>query len=1347
MNNKNIYKDFASQYELLKTLRFELKPIGKTLEKMRENIKYDKDLQTFLKDQEVEDSYQTLKPVFDRLHESFINESLNSKTLKNTDFSEYFEKYKNKKNEDLTPIENKLRSAFSNAYEETANKWKKQEKSLKKQGYEILLNEKILNYIRTTIDSLTEAEKKGEIEKALTLFEKGFFTYLTGFNQNRENYYETKTKKATAVATRTIHENLPKFCDNVIAFEKNKQDYLDIHRVLSKQDIQTKEKKKIQLIPINQELFNLNHFNKCLAQSEIEKYNQEIGNINSLINLYNQKNKKKEEFKKLQSLKTLHKQIGCGKKDSEIFIIERDRINTKKPLASLEEVLQLVNNAGQEVFIQKRTLEIKTVPAFLKYIKEREAFNGIYWSKTALNNISAKYFSNWDFLSQLIQTSRKPKGVPAVIELGSLFEILNKEDKNLIFKESIINNKKEIIENSKDVSDALLNMIFSDIEENIKIFINKAPEVLKKENLRNKELIKKWLDSVLRILQMLKYFSIKEEKIKDGNPLDPTTAEVLKFILDEDFEWFKWYNAIRNYLTKKNQDDLKKNKLKMNFSCNTLAAGWDKNKESSNLCTIFKDEEENLYLGVINKEKCVEIQKLYKTTNKKTWNKMEYNFLPDATKMIPKCSTQVKKVITHFENSNNDFIFPVGYKVSSGKKFEIELIISKEVFALNNKGYQKDLGKTEWLYYIPQARKKDFIKKFQKEYWKISFKQNNPNEKDLKKAWENFCKKDYSKLNEYEKSYKDALTQWIDFCKDFLSKYPKTRSFPYKFKNSKEYNSLDEFYNDVNENSYNIDFNTEISKNELDKLIDNGIIYLFQIKNQDYNKNKKPGFKKNLHTIYWENVFKNIENRPKLNGKAEIFYRPALSPDKLEKTKDKNNKEIIKNFRFSKEKFLFHVSITLNPNRKQTDINKKIKDLLKQSKDVYFLGIDRGENHLAYYSLIDSNSKIIKQGTLNLPFTDKDGKPRTIKAEKRTSEGNVKIVECKDYNDLLDARAENRDFARKNWQTIENIKDLKNGYISKVIHEIINLTITEDKFTFIVLEDLNIGFKRGRQKIEKSVYQNLELALAKKLNFIVDKNATLSELGSTTNAIQLTPLVNNFGDIEKRKQFGNMLYVRADYTSQTDPITGWVKTIYIKKGSEKAIRDRIKKSFSDINFDGKNYIFEYKDSNNKKWKLYSGLDRYYRERNNKGVWISTKQNTTELLNKIFKNIDKTKSIYDQIINQDKKLEKISKHTAWESLRFTIHLIQQIRNQDEDKNDFILSPIRNEQGEHFDSRKAKNNEPNCGDANGAFNIARKGIIVSKHIKKGIKKLYIRDDEWRAWLAGKKTWENWLKKELK
>ena len=45
----------------------------------------------------------------------------------------------------------------------------------------------------------------------------------------------------------------------------------------------------------------------------------------------------------------------------------------------------------------------------------------------------------------------------------------------------------------------------------------------------------------------------------------------------------------------------------------------------------------------------------------------------------------------------------------------------------------------------------------------------------------------------------------------------------------------------------------------------------------------------------------------------------------------------------------------------------------------------------------------------------------------------------------------------------------------------------------IVFEDLNAGFKRGRQKIEQSVYQKLELALAKKLNFIVKKEKAVGE--------------------------------------------------------------------------------------------------------------------------------------------------------------------------------------------------------------------------------------------------------------
>ena len=50
-----------------------------------------------------------------------------------------------------------------------------------------------------------------------------FFTYLSTYNENRENYYTYKEEKSTAVATRIVHENLPKFCDNLIQFSEAKK--------------------------------------------------------------------------------------------------------------------------------------------------------------------------------------------------------------------------------------------------------------------------------------------------------------------------------------------------------------------------------------------------------------------------------------------------------------------------------------------------------------------------------------------------------------------------------------------------------------------------------------------------------------------------------------------------------------------------------------------------------------------------------------------------------------------------------------------------------------------------------------------------------------------------------------------------------------------------------------------------------------------------------------------------------------------------------------------------------------------------------------------------------------------
>ena len=59
-------------------------------------------------------------------------------------------------------------------------------------------------------------------------------------------------------------------------------------------------------------------------------------------------------------------------------------------------------------------------------------------------------------------------------------------------------------------------------------------------------------------------------------------------------------------------------------------------------------------------------------------------------------------------------------------------------------------------------------------------------------------------------------------------------------------------------------------------MVADGKLYLFQI----YNKDFAPGANgtPNMHTLYWKNLFseENLKNVVlKLNGEAELFYRPA----------------------------------------------------------------------------------------------------------------------------------------------------------------------------------------------------------------------------------------------------------------------------------------------------------------------------------------------------------------------------------------------------------------------------------------------------------------------------------------
>jgi len=65
------------------------------------------------------------------------------------------------------------------------------------------------------------------------------------------------------------------------------------------------------------------------------------------------------------------------------------------------------------------------------------------------------------------------------------------------------------------------------------------------------EVVKNYCDGALKIYQMIRYFDLGDKE-KKGTPIDFNTDFYARFDdYYEDYEFIKYYNAFRNYLTKK----------------------------------------------------------------------------------------------------------------------------------------------------------------------------------------------------------------------------------------------------------------------------------------------------------------------------------------------------------------------------------------------------------------------------------------------------------------------------------------------------------------------------------------------------------------------------------------------------------------------------------------------------------------------------------------------------------------------------------------------------------------------------------------------------------------------------
>lgn len=527
-------------------------------------------------------------------------------------------------------------------------------------------------------------------------------------------------------------------------------------------------------------------------------------------------------------------------------------------------------------------------------------------------------------------------------------------------------------------------------------------------------------------------------------------------------------------------------------------------------------------------------------------------------------------------------------------------------------------------------------------------------------------------------------------------------------------------------------------------------LFLFKMSNKDlsYAAKSSEGLRKsrgteNLHTMYLKALLGMTQNvfsigsgmvffRHKTKGLAETTARHKANEFVANKNKLNDKKksifayEIVKNKRFTVDKYLFKLSVKLNysqPNNNKIDVNSEVREIISNGGIKHIIGIDRGERNLLYLSLIDLKGNIVMQKSLNILKDDHNAKGT-------------------DYKGLLTEREGERQDARRNWKKIANIKDLKRGYLSQVVHIISKMLVEYN--AIVVLEDLNPGFIRGRQKIERNVYEQFERMLIDKLNFYVDKHKDINEVGGLLHAFQLTSEFKKFKKSEY--QNGCLFYIPAWKTSKIDPATGFANLLDTRyTNADKALE--FFRKFDAIRYNEEKDWFEFEFDYDKftqkahgtrtKWILCTHGKRLRFKRN------STRVQEVVVLTDEFKKILGEAGI-DIHVNLKEAICNLEGKKNLEPLMQFMKLLLQLRNSKAGTDeDYILSPVADENGIFYDSRSCGEQLPENADANGAYNIARKGLMLIRQIKEAKELDKVKFDiSNKAWLnfAQQKPYKN-------
>ena len=401
------FNDFKHLYPLSKTLRFEARPIGNTQRNIQEKG-------LLAEDEHRAESYVKVKKLIDEYHKAFIDRVLTDGCLafndegKKNSLSEYYACYSSKENNEkaakrFQEIQQNLRSeivkkltgdkAYSNLFGNKLIESYKDKEDKKKE-----IDADLIQFVKSVDSTQIDGIDKEEALNCIKEF-WGFTTYFRGFYDNRKNMY-TAEEKSTGIAFRLINENLPKFIDNMRAFQR----IMTVPEMLSNMEELRRNMAEHLDVSAIQEMFELDYYDKLLTQKQIDVYNAVIGGktdgdhdikikgINEYVNLYNQQHKEA----RLPKLKVLFKQI----------LSERNAISW---LPEEFEKDQTVLDAIKDCYhrLSENVLGDHVLKQLLCSLDDYNT-DGIFISNDLqLSDISQKIFGNWSVIQEAVSNDIK----------------------------------------------------------------------------------------------------------------------------------------------------------------------------------------------------------------------------------------------------------------------------------------------------------------------------------------------------------------------------------------------------------------------------------------------------------------------------------------------------------------------------------------------------------------------------------------------------------------------------------------------------------------------------------------------------------------------------------------------------------------------------------------------------------------------------------------------------------------------------------------------------------------------------------------------------------------------------